>query len=344
MQNKVIYAVTDYNELFGSKHNAVPYKSGMDKTKLAKCFLELDYKLEYVRPIDIDFSENWFGKNVIYSSQEDISFVYKDFLEDVVFGLEQKGANVIPKYAHLRANNNKVFMHILEDIFLSDINKILPTKRFSTLTELSCLDNINYPVVIKLAAGAMSQNVALARNYKELVSFVKNNSVSVSTWDRFKELVREKKYDGYKPQDNVKNKFVIQDFLPGLESDYKVLKFGEYFYIFKRPVRENDFRASGSGQVNYLYGSDCDVPDGIFELVEKIANAIDTPTLSVDIAASSKGLYVIEFQSIYFGTVGQHRSDVVFVKTKNEFIKSVNTFSLEELYARSIVASLRSSM
>ena len=69
MQEKIIYAVTDYNGLFGSKHNAVPYKSGMDKAKLTKCFNSLGYELSFISPTEINFSDNWADKAVIYSSQ-----------------------------------------------------------------------------------------------------------------------------------------------------------------------------------------------------------------------------------------------------------------------------------
>ena len=342
MQEKIIYAVTDYNGLFGSKHNAAPYKSGMDKNKLAEHFKSLGYKLTFIHPTDISFSDDWANKPVIYTSQEDPGYIYKDFLEDIILSFETKGANLIPSYKHLRANNNKAFMHMLEEISLSDVCNIIPNKRFSTLSELKSFTDITYPVVIKLATGAMSQNVELVKNYNELVKFVKNNSQSFSQWNRFKEFVRSFKYTGYKKQDLIKNKYILQDFLPNLESDYKILKFDDYFYIFKRPVRDNDFRASGSGQHNYLYGSSSDVPTGIFELVDKIAKAIDTPTISVDIAVSNNELYVIEYQSLYFGTVGQHRSDIVYTKIDNTYKPSINNFELEELYARSIINYLES--
>ncbi len=337
MKDKIIYAITDYNGLFGSKHNSVPYKSGMDKEKLTKYFSDFNYKLVFVSPSEVSFCEDWHDRVVIYTSQEDPCFTYKDFLEDIVFGLEACGAKVVPSYMHLRANNNKLFMHILEDAKLKNEYKSLKNFKFSTLSELKSLKGVTYPVVVKLSSGAMSQNVSLARSAKELVRFVKNNSVHTSAWLKFKEFVRGAKYEDYKKQDLIKNKFVIQEFIPNLTGDYKVLKFGAYFYIFKRPVRENDFRASGSGQQSYFYGSSCEVPEGIFELVEKIANALNTPMLSIDVAVSYGELYIIEYQSIYFGTVGQHRSDVVYVKSGSSFSPVENDYELEKLYSLSIV-------
>lgn len=343
MQEKIIYAITDYNGLFGSKHNAVPYKSGMDKDKLTECFKALGYELSFLNPTEVNFSDNWTDKAVIYSSQEDPGYVYKDFLEDIILGFETRGANVIPSYKHLRANNNKAFMHILEEIDLNGVCNIIPNKRFSTLSELKSISDIIYPVVIKLAAGAMSKNVELANNFKELVSFVNKNSVKMSAWIGFKEFVRSYRYDGYTKQDLVKNKFVLQEFIPHLDSDYKVLKFGDYFYILNRSVRENDFRASGSGHA-YKIGSDCNVPEGTFELVESIAKAINTPTISVDIAVSEGKLYVMEYQSIYFGTSGHHRSDVVYVKSDETFKQVENNLELEHLYAHSIIEHLKANL
>ena len=341
MSDDIIYAVVDYNGLFGSRHNAVPYKSGMDKDELELAFRKLGWSLRYVRPIDIDYSEGWSGRIVIYTSQEDIGYVYKDYLFDKMFGLMLANARLVPGLESIWSNNNKHGMHILESLKLKDVADILPNDSFSTVEELEALELPGFPLVVKLAEGAMSQNVSLAQNYKQLLKFVNDNSFPIPIWEKIRESVRSFKYPGYTRQTNSKNKFVVQQYLPGLQADYKVLKFGRYFYIFKRPVRKGDFRASGSGQLNYLYGSDTDVPDGIFQLTEKIASAIDVPCISIDFALSDGELFIIEFQSLYFGTVGQHRSDIVYIKGPSGFTPQPNTFGLEEIYAEGIVSHIR---
>ena len=61
-------------------------------------------------------------------------------------------------------------------------------------------------------------------------------------WLRHKNYVRESWNRG---------KIVVQEFIPGLKNDYKVLIFGSKYYVLYRRVREGDFRASGQGLLEY---------------------------------------------------------------------------------------------
>lgn len=74
-----------------------------------------------------------------------------------------------------------------------------------------------------------------------------------------------------------------------------MLVFGEKYYILRRKVRKNDFRASGSGKrefPEYLTDVECQVLD----LAYKAFCEIDTPLLSIDIAHDGEKCHMIEFQ------------------------------------------------
>ena len=114
--NRIII-ITDYKNRFGSKWDAVPYNSGMKKKNLEKYFLQEKYEAKFIQFSEVKNLTNVENIPIIYTSSEDIGYHYKDYIEDIIFYLECKDAIVIPSYKYLRANNNKVFMELLRDIY-----------------------------------------------------------------------------------------------------------------------------------------------------------------------------------------------------------------------------------
>lgn len=339
---KTIYLLTDYLYRFGSKDNSTIYLNGMNKNELIQNFLKFGYTAKFIPINKINFREqNWKNAVVLYTSQEDIGYYYKSYIEDIIYGLEIAGAKPLPSFKYLKANNNKVFMEILRDLIPIVEIKNLVAHHYGTLEEaMHNADNFYYPVVVKGAEGAMSKNVALAHNKQELKQTIKKLAATRNLKEEAREYIRSKKYEGYQTQSKYRRKFVIQNYLPGLRNDWKVLVFGDKYYIFERHVKKNDFRASGSGQTKYLYGSASSVPDGIFESAKRIKEALNLPMVSLDFAQYNNTLYLLEFQALYFGTVGQWRSDCFYHFDGSNLIKTENTLSLEDVYVESIVAYL----
>ena len=147
-----IYLLTDYQGRFGSKHNDFPYRSGMDKSLLKKYFADNGFETHFINISDIDFRKNDLKNQfVLYTSSEDVGYHYKDYIEDIVYGLELQGAKVIPEYKYLRANNNKVFMEILRDSCDLNIIKSLKSHSFGTAEDFQKKsDAFNHNVVIEL--------------------------------------------------------------------------------------------------------------------------------------------------------------------------------------------------
>lgn len=339
---KQIYLLTDYLEKFESKVNSKIYLGGMDKNTIQKQFRKHGYQTNFISMNSIDFrNKKWKDAIILYTGQEDVGYHYKSYIEDIIFGLELSGAKTIPSYKYFRANNNKVFMEILRD--LSPLNEIknIVSRYYGTAEEaINNADNFTYPLVIKGAGGAGSKMVTLAKNKKELKHKVKKLSASPNLIEDLRDYFRKIKHKGYKMQSRYRRKFIIQNFIPELQKDWKVLIFGDKFFIFERNIRKNDFRASGSGLDNYLYGTKSNVPNGIFEIAKKIKDNIDVPNISLDFAFYNNDLFLLEFQTQYFGSVGQARSDCYFKYNGSKFIEMDNNFSLEQCYVESIVGYL----
>ncbi len=337
---KRLILLTDYKGNFGSHWGATTYRSGMDISVLKKHFANADYQLEvYTFSEFANLNSEFREVPVIYTSSEDIGYHYKDFIEDVILFAQEGGALVIPRFAHLRANNNKVFMELL----LKNLRGSLqtgPYARVYGVFEEAEREQRKYPAVIKEPRGAMSRGVQKADDKKSFARYAKRISRTPHLKSDVKDHLRTFKHKGYQSESLYRNKFVSQEFIPGLQNDWKVLIYGHKYFIFSRPVRPGDFRASGSGFMNYTFGSACEFPEGIFDFAEKVYQHLEVPQLSLDIAFDGQSFYLIEIQSVFFGTVGVIKSDVYFQRDGKEWKEQPKQHPLERLYAESIISYL----
>lgn len=334
---KKIYLLTDYKGYFESKHNAIQYRSGMYKGLLEKYFKENDFEVNFLRFSDINFrTMNFDNQYVLYTSQEDAGYHYKDYIEDIILGLQLQGAKLIPDYKYLRANNNKVFMEILRDQMNLDFIKDIKSHHFGTIEELqNKIDEFEFPVVIKSAGGAMSSGVYLAENKKDLVKQSNKISRTKYLYNELWDFGRSIKHKGYKRESKYRKKFIIQNFIPNLRNDWKILVFGERYYILYRQVKCHDFRASGSHI--FKFNNDSLIPEGIFNYVEKVFNILNIPFLSLDVCFSEKTFYTTEFQALYFGKSTMEKSNGYFKKINGTWKKQFEILDLEKVYVDSIV-------
>ncbi|MFH1037858.1 MAG: hypothetical protein V1789_04205 [PVC group bacterium] len=134
----------------------------------------------------------------------------------------------------------------------------------------------DFPVVFKLRGGAGSQNVIMVedrRQARKLIKrmfgrgilpekFIHAGSVRFRHFSLYRELHhragnlcrRWKSLDVSPFWRLHKNYILFQDFIPGNRFDTRVTVIGERAFIFRRFTRPNDFRASGSGMIDYDLG------------------------------------------------------------------------------------------
>jgi len=129
------------------------------------------------------------------------------------------------------------------------------------------LRNSEYPIVFKLKTGAGAKNVKLLRNQrsgKKRIKKLFGRGIRPNEIDRNKiDLIRESRHLGAKIYRKIKgtdyndiwniekNYFMLQKFLPNNRFDIRITTIGNRAFGFRRFNRENDFRASGSGNINY---------------------------------------------------------------------------------------------
>lgn len=333
-----IILLCDYLGRFGYKWAASPYRSGMDKKKLSEYFKNCGYLCNFLDFSDIDLRKMEF-KNVpiLYSSSEDVGGHYKDYIEDVLLALSMQGAILLPRFELFRSHHNKVFMEMLRDLMPIKEARNITSNHVGTFENLKTkLSVISYPCIIKRAFGASSTGVFKASSEKELIKIAQKITRTRYWFKEIWDFGRSIKRRGYKKESIYRNKIIVQSFVSGLNHDWKVLVFGDRYYVLRRQNRKNDFRASGSGLLEYRK----DVPNRVLEISKKIYDHLDVPNASLDIAYDGNEVYLIEFQCVNFGTHALDTSPFFFKKKGNKWEQINEESELEEIYVESIVNHL----
>jgi len=331
-----LYLLTDYKDRFGLKWKSTPYRSGYDQRMLAESFAAHGYHVEYV-PLAEAFTRSidWRGKLAIYTSSEEVGNHYKTYIEDVVYGLEEAGARLLPRAAFLRAHQNKVFMEMLRECLLGEELTGVKSRVFGTLEELAAAlerNEVAMPCVLKPAVGAMSRGVCLAQTPAEAVRHARRLSRTPHRRYEVRDYLRSLKMRGYRRESLHQGKFIVQPLIAGLDGDWKVLVYGSQYWVLKRHVRKEDFRASGSHE-NYLPGRHSGIPHEVLSFVEEIYDRLDVPHLSVDVAYDGSRPYLFEFQAVYFGTSTHELCDEYFTRRDGQWVHEEKTHNQEEMFA-----------
>jgi hypothetical protein len=327
-----ILLLVDYRKQFYSSIRSSTI--GFDIEKVKSYFNAATYDVEVKSFNELDFNIDYSGVFVLYQSSEDRDLLYKSYIEDNILALRIKGATLIPKFEYFACHHNKSLQELLIGNYQFEHLTILDSEVYGTYEDFCQYGKITeFPIVVKAASGCTSKGVLLAKNTKELDRSVKKLTSSFSIFDylRFKYKVLFKA--NYIEESNKRRKIILQEFVPGLTGDYKVLVYGEKFYILERENRKNDFRASGSGLFKYLNVP----PVEILEAANELFTKLDVPYLSVDLALSGKKVSLIEYQMLMFGTLTLEKSSSYFTKVKGTWILIEESPNLEKVFVSSII-------
>ena len=331
-----IYLLTDYKGYFGSKFMAFPYRSGFEMNLLTSLFKERGFETLILNPAGRDFDFKKFKDEIVlYTSQEDNGLFYKGFLEDIVYALKLSGAKVVPSFTLLHAHENKVFFEMFrKSSNIPELNNLW-SGWFGTFEEFKSISaDLSYPLVIKCYHGSKSRGVFLAKTKaeaeKQAKKITKTGNTFLKSWDN----IRYFRHKGYVKESWNRNKFIVQEFIPGLINDYKILIYGHKYYVLRRENKKGDFRASGQGHLAFIR----DIPEGLLDYSEKCFETFNSPQASLDIGYNGKDFFLFEAQFIYFGTYTLENSSFYFTKDSHGWGCTNGKSCLEEEYVNSIVA------
>ncbi|NBB78317.1 MAG: hypothetical protein GVY36_02565 [Verrucomicrobia bacterium] len=239
----------------------------------AKAFKLRGFKVHWVDPFDPDALEvirkcDAFFCTISQDRPEDLRF-----LPNLLDALEATGHPVYPDRSMRRAFDDKLMQHWLFKLLGFDTPAAWLF--FDIKSALKFIDSARYPMVFKLARGAGSQNVRLVSTKHEARSLVmrmfRRGLKTYPPVQTFSNAVNAKRKEGFRIRDalrlirssfrllatsfstrNREHGYVLfQEFIGGNECDYRVTIIGDRAFVFYRRVRNNDFRASGSGRLSY---------------------------------------------------------------------------------------------
>lgn len=342
-----VFFLADYLGKYESKHDDVPYRSGFDLKLFTELLNSQGIEPVFLKMGELDFNDlsELEGHKVFYTSQEDPGYLYKSFIEDVIYGLEIAGIDIIPPFKYLKANNNKVFMEILRKQIFPKASHSLWAEEYGVLEEVDRSKIPSFPIVVKGATGAQSNTVDIARTPSQLDAVIKKIIGKPSYKEALHEKARVYRHPGYKPQSLYRNKFILQEFIPNLENDWKAYVFRDKIFVFRRPIlKKGDFRASGGGYDNYFYAEEANIPEGFLDFVYTIYQNLGVPHASLDIAFKNGQFYLIEFQLVFFGNAGilKRYSDKYYMRNpEGNWSLQYNDGIIEAVYAESIAKHLK---
>lgn len=328
-----ILLLTDYRNCF---YCSTTRRAGVDLELLRGHLAAAGFILTIQAYADLDFRQTSFRDRwVLYQSSEDEDLHYKDYLEDQLLALQCAGARLIPRFACFRAHHNKVFMELLRDMHPIPALATVHARGFGTYEEfVRALPQLPPALVMKPAAGAGSAMVSLVRTLAEKKRAARRMSAAAYRgWVGLKDRLAGLVYHDYSPVSWYRRKFIAQDYIPNLAGDFKVLVFGEKYYVLQRENRPKDFRASGSGRFTWP-----EIPPlGVLQCAKAVYAAFDVPYISLDIAYDGTQYHVLEFQFLSFGTLTMQRSRFYFTEQAGTWNSVAETPVLEREIAASVV-------
>lgn len=333
MSARSLLLLVDYRGAFYSSLANMQGLCSVDLDQLAREFQGRGWDLECRPFADLDFRrESFAGRYVLYQSAEDPGLHYKQYLEDILLGLELQGARLVPAFRYFRAHHNKAFMELLRDLSPVPGLGSIRARVYGTYEDFA-RDATSFPAVLKGAEGAGSTTVRLIRDPRDKARHGKAVSWTGDVLASVKEWVKRRVRPGHVARSFYRRRFVVQEFLPGLTFDFKVLVYGGKYYVLQRRNRPHDFRASGSG----LFDWPAAPPDAVLNLAREVFEGLDVPYLSADVAWDGERAHVLEFQCLSFGPLTMERSRFHFVPSPQGWARRDEEPNLARELARSVV-------
>lgn len=300
----------------------------------------IDYKI--VNAFDSDIINKVAGYDIFMWHHHHERFEDVLTAKRILFALEQAGTTVFPNF-----NTNWHFDDKVAQKYLFEaINAPLITSYvfFNKKKALEWARDTSYPKVFKLKGGASAKNVKLVNDYVEarkLINQAFNRGFSqfnkmgnlAERFNKFKQgqssIVDVAKGVGRifitpkfaKLQAPEKGYIYFQNFIPNNNFDIRVIVIDDKAFAIKRMVRQNDFRASGSGIIIY---DKSEIDLKFIELAFSINEKLNSQCIAFDFVVDINGYPLVVEISYGFSIEAYDKCPGYWDKDLNWYQKPFN--------------------
>lgn len=146
--------------------------------------------------------------------------------------------------------------------------------------------SFKYPVVLKESQGAGSTGVSLVKSRRAMMRYINNRFLWENLLSR---KVSGRLFDRF-------GRLYVQNFLRGNSADLRITIIGDrYACGFWRKNRNHDFRASGSGKIDY----DTELPKQVIRYCAEISRYNRFDSMAYDILFRKDKFYIVEMSYGY---------------------------------------------
>ncbi len=321
MKIKIIH----YNQFFGE---SLPTYKSMDLDIIKQVLENKKFSVEFISVENLQ--DEPVDSECFYLCGSHQNALVKQYFDDVL-DLPHIENKLIPGRRLVKAHENKGYQGLLaKDVGVSYVSQsyFIDEKPLSDKT------------VVKSLSGAGSAGVYLCSNEKEQLVCLRSSKflgmTIVSLIAYLKAKVKfifgkgdylPEKMNFHKPR----VRYVHQTFIPNLLFDYKILVFMNKCFVLRRGIRDNDFRASGSGKFEFIEPS-----SALLDFALSTRKKLNTPYVSLDVIEHDGIYQCIEYQCVHFGPYTQMNAPKYYVNLDGRWEAKHNDTVLEELIGQSV--------
>jgi glutathione synthase/RimK-type ligase-like ATP-grasp enzyme len=234
------------------------------------------------------------------------------FAKQLLFSVQASGRKAFPDYNTVWHFDDKVAQkYLLEALEMPLASSYV---FYDKREAVEWAGKTNYPKVFKLRTGAGSDNVRLVKSQNEAVHLIsrafRGGFTQYDAWSNLRERYRKYRLGKTIFRDVLKGIIRLaysteysrvtcreigyvyfQEFIPDNDHDIRVIVIGNKAFAIKRMVRQNDFRASGSGFILY---EKAHFDDETIRLAFKISDKLMAQCMTYDFVYLNKRPLIVE--------------------------------------------------
>lgn len=321
MSNKRMSVEKGISKYFGEKL----FKNNYDwAQKFKKCMNEYELTYESVYMDDNQWIERIEHFDIVIWKPEFMGVRSTQILKEKIYFMQYiMGKKVMPNYETIWHFDSKIAQS-----YFFKYKKIKTPKTFVSFDYNDVVDSSNkfdYPVVVKESNGAGSSGVRMIKSYKNMIKHVNRRFI----WENlFSRKISSKLFDRF-------GQIYVQEFLDNNNSDLRITIIGnKYAYGFWRKNRNGDFRASGSGKIDYK----TEIPLNIMKYCSQISKNNNFDSMAYDILFKGDEFLIVEMSYGYnetaiFNSKGYYELD----KDGNVFKFNQGNYWPQELWIKWVI-------